>query len=272
MGPDAGDRWLRRGHLHRIHRGVYLYGRPSPHEWTYEMAAVLACGNGAVLSHRSAAYLWHLLPHPANPRPVHVTVPGRDPGRKPGIRIHRVKHLHPSEARIRYRIPVTSPGRTLLDLACEATSPELDIAASEAYAKRLVRQRDLAFLTANHRRHRGARRLRALISDPPALTRSDAERRLLDLVRRAGLPEPEGVNVPVAPYVVDFLWREQRLVVEVDGFAFHSSRAAFERDRRRDADLTARGFRVIRVTWRQIIREPEASLVRLAQALVRGAA
>jgi very-short-patch-repair endonuclease len=268
MSPDAIDRWLHRGHLHRLHRRVYLYGPPIRHQWTYEIAGVLACGEMAVLSNYSATYLWHLLPHPANRRPVHVTVVGRDPGIKPGIRIHRVKQFQGSEVRSRHRIPVTSPARTLLDLAAEAPTAELERATAEAVAKRLVRHSDLAALIANHPRHRGATRLRALVADPPAITESEAERRLLILIRRAGLPDPE-VSVPLGSYVVDFLWREQRLIVEVDGFAFHSSRVSFESDRRRDADLTSRGFRIIRVTWRQLVDEPELVLVRIAQALSR---
>jgi very-short-patch-repair endonuclease len=105
----------------------------------------------------------------------------------------------------------------------------------------------------------------------PAFTRSEAERRLLALIRAAGLPPPR-TNVHVGPYEVDFLWPAHRLVVEVDGFAFHSSRAAFERDRRRDADLQARGLRVTRVTWRQLEREPHAVVARLAAALALRAA
>jgi very-short-patch-repair endonuclease len=88
------------------------------------------------------------------------------------------------------------------------------------------------------------------------------------LVRRARLPSPE-INIRLGSYEVDFLWPRERVIVEVDGYAFHSSRRAFEDDRRRDADLAARGFHVILITWRQIVSEPEAVLVRLAQALAR---
>jgi very-short-patch-repair endonuclease len=105
----------------------------------------------------------------------------------------------------------------------------------------------------------------------PRLTRSEAERRLLELSRDARLPEPE-TNATVLGYEVDFLWREQRLIVEVDGFAFHSTRAAFERDRRRDALLQDAGFRVLRVTWGQIADEPVALAVMLARATASAAA
>jgi len=186
---------------------------------------------------------------------------------RPGIQIHRVASIGPTELRTRFGIPLTSPARTLLDLAATSTN-ELEQALAEGYAKHLVRRTELTALLANHPRHRGARRLRALTETGPALTRSEAERRFLALIRKAQLPRPE-VNVRLGPYLLDFLWRRQRLVVEVDGFAFHSSRDAFERDRKRDADLVAHGFRVIRITWRQLVREPEALLARLAQALAR---
>jgi very-short-patch-repair endonuclease len=264
LGPDAIDRRIRSGLVRRLHRGVYLLGTVlGPH--SREFAAVLAYGPGAALSHRSAASLWGLLPY-STPAPIDVTARGGDPRGRPGIALHRAL-LIPAELRTRHRIPVTSPARTLLDLA--AISPrDLERALTEAYARGVVRRRELQALITRRRRHRGARRLRALTEAPPALTRSEAERRFLALVRKASLPAPE-VNVRLEAYEVDFLWRPQRLIVEVDGYAFHSSRRAFEDDRRRDADLAARGFHVIRITWWQIISEPEAVVGRLAQALAR---
>jgi very-short-patch-repair endonuclease len=190
---------------------------------------------------------------------------------KPGIVVHRVTRLDPSEARRCHRVPVTTPARTLLDLAATASPSELERAAAEARVRRLVRSRDLLALLARYPRHRGAATLRTLIDSKadPALTRSEAERRFLSLVRAAELPAPE-VNVRVGRHEVDFLWQESRLIVEVDGFRFHSSTAAFERDRARDAELMALGFHVLRVTWRQIVTQPEAMLVRLAQAIASG--
>ncbi len=114
----------------------------------------------------------------------------------------------------------------------------------------------------------GSAKLAALVrrGDGPSLTRSEAERRVLDLVRAARLPVP-GTNSRVRGHEVDFHWRSERLILEVDGYAYHRSRAAFERDRRRDAELGAAGLRVLRVTWRQVVGEPEALVARLAQAL-----
>jgi very-short-patch-repair endonuclease len=118
---------------------------------------------------------------------------------------------------------------------------------------------------ARYPNHRGVKALRHLTQDQPSLTRSEAERRLLYLVREAGLPLPQ-TNVRVAGLEVDFFWPELRLVVEVDGYAFHSSRAAFERDRRRDADLFAHGIDALRVTWTQIADEPLSLVALLASA------
>jgi very-short-patch-repair endonuclease len=270
LADGAIEYRLRVGRLHALHRGVYLVGHSDAPPHAHEMAAILACGPSAVLSHGSAARLWRLLPL-TQLSSLHVTVVKKDPGPKPGIVVHRVARLDPREARTCNRVPVTTPSRTLLDLAATVSPPELERAAAEAQVRRLVRGRDLLALLVRNPRHRGAATLRALIESEadPAMTRSEAERRFLSLIRAAELPAPE-VNVRVGRHEVDFLWRESGLVVEVDGFRFHSSTAAFERDRARDAELLALGFHVMRVTWRQIVTRPEAMLVRLAQAIAAG--
>jgi very-short-patch-repair endonuclease len=141
-------------------------------------------------------------------------------------------------------------------------------AQPEALTRRLVSAARLLADIELYRGRRGLTRLRSLLdgADPSTLTRSEAEERFLALVRAAALPPPE-VNVRVQGYEVDFLWREAGLVVEVDGFQFHSSRAAFERDRRRDDDLQNSGFRVQRITWRQLVEDPYATVARTARAL-----
>jgi very-short-patch-repair endonuclease len=237
------------------------------------MAAVLACGNGAVLSHRSAAALWSVGPYTIDGDPIDVTVVGPRRGCRPGIRAHHVRSLEGDEVTTLQRIPITAPARTLLDLARVASARELEAAVAEAERRYLTTERELLALFARHRARRGTRALRHLLDrgTRPALTRSEAEKRCLGLIRRARLDPPE-VNVRLGPYEVDFLWREQRLVVEVDGFAYHSDRAAFERDRRRDADLAALGYTVVRVTWRQLVDEPAAVVARVAQALARSGA
>ena len=233
-----------------------------------EMAAVLACGQGAVLSHRSAAAVWRLLPYPAQSAPVQITVPGKARAQRPGIRIHRVTCLEPDEVTTRERIPTTTPARTVLDLAADTTERELEQALAHAEARHLTSRRKLLLLLARYPGRRGVRALRRLLERDarPALTRSEAEERFLALIRKSGLPHPD-VNVNLGRYEVDFLWREHRLVVEIDGYAHHSDRESFEADRARDAWLAAQGLTVIRVTWRQLVDEPEVVLARVAEAL-----
>ncbi|MDP9292908.1 MAG: endonuclease domain-containing protein [Actinomycetota bacterium] len=270
-----------------MHRGVYLVG-PLLAIHSYAMAAVLAAGEDALLSHYPAAVLWGLRP-PCDAA-IDVTVPGRKARDRPGIRLHR-SHLHPTDRARHQSVPVTSPARTLLDLATQLTQRNLDRATDEARVHRLVtdhaltgkvplstrprgstkRTRKLNEQFRRYPRHKGTRALRNAIQTDPVLTRSKAERRLLELIRAARLPEPE-TNVKLAGHEVDFLWRRHSLVVEVDGYAFHSSRSSFERDRRRDAELATRGIRVIRATWRQISDETEALVATLATALAARAA
>ena len=232
------------------------------------MAATLACGDGALLSHSTAAVLWGLRP-PDDV--IHVTVTGRNVRGPEGVRVHRIQALHPGDATRRDALPVTSPARTLLDLAAHLSGRDLNRAADEARVHRLVTDRSLNEQFDRYPRHRGRAALRKAIRPEPALTRSEAERRLLELIRAARLPEPR-TNVRVGRHEVDFLWSEHALVVEVDGYAFHSTRAAFERDRRRDAELQAAGYRVIRITWRQLTEKPEAVVATLAVATASASA
>ncbi len=270
IGLNAGaiDHRLASARLHAIYRGVYLVGHAVPVEGARELAAVLACGRGAVLSHRSAASLWRLVPNAATT--IDITVVGRKCASRRGIRVHCVAALGWRDVRKLGGIPVTAPARTILDLAAVVTPRELERAVAEGYTRRLAPRNQLLSLLARVGARPGVGALRALLDADrgPSLTRSEAEERLLALIRAAELPAPE-LNVRVGPHEVDFLWRGQKVIVEVDGFRFHSSRAAFERDRKRDADLAARGFRVVRVTWRQIVDRPEAVIARIAVVLER---
>jgi very-short-patch-repair endonuclease len=250
------------GWLVRLHRGVYCIG-PLQAPRARAIAAVLAYGDGTLLSHFSAAALWGLEPERAGAMHVNVDRPGAHS--RPGIRVHRTR-LNPLDARRRDAIPVTSPARTLLDLAAIASGKELDRAIEEAQIRRLVTEQSLKEQFERHPRHRGTRALRQAIRLEPSFTRSEAERRLLELIRAARLPAPKA-NIRVAGHEVDVLWPDAKLVVEVDGYAFHSTRAAFERDRRRDGELQAAGYRVLRVTWRQLEDEPEALIAALARTL-----
>jgi very-short-patch-repair endonuclease len=254
IGRSAVSHRVREGRLVRRHRGVYQVG-PLLAPLGAEMAAVLACGSGAALSHGTAAALWGFRTAPTG---IHVTVPGRAIRAPRGVRVHQALSL---DAAVRQGLPLTTPARTLLDLASRLGEAELVRAAEQAQILRLTDRAELRAQTG-----RGAARLRAALPGEPTLTRSEAEQRLLSLIRSARLPRPE-TNVRIAGHEVDVVWRAARLVVEVDGYAYHSSRAAFERDRARDADLMQAGYRVLRVTWRQLTQEPEAVVARLAALL-----
>jgi very-short-patch-repair endonuclease len=204
------------------------------------LAAVKACGAGAVLSHHSAAQLLELLPRYSGP--IQVTVPHtRKPHRGDGIAVHRSRTLTDHEIVRRNRIPVTTPARTLRDLRCALPREQWEAAVDRARVRGLP--------------------VTDLVDEAP--TRSTLERRFLRLCRRHRIPAPR-VNVRVGPFLVDFLWEESRLIVEVDGYEYHGGRTSFEADRARDAELTLQGYRVLRFTYRQVTEEPAriASTVR----------
>jgi very-short-patch-repair endonuclease len=243
LGERAVAHRVSHGRLTRLHRGVYQVG-PIAHPHVREMAAVLA--TGGILSHRSAAAMWGFRVEHAGE--VHITTTATARSRS-GIRVHRTASL---TAAVHNGLPLTTVARTLEDLARHLPRHELERAIEAAEIQRLIRREELKPAL------RG--------TDEPRFTRSEAERRLLKLIRAARLPAPV-TNVRVAGCEVDLLWRDRSLVVEVDGFAYHGNRAAFERDRRRDAALQAAGYRVVRFTWRQIVEEPHAVVARLAQLL-----
>ena len=259
------------GWLRPMHRGVYAVGPVQSCE-APEMAAVLACGNRAVLSHRSAAALWRMLPKSSN-WPVEVTVAASHAPRRARIRIRKTARLMADEVTTLRRIRVTTPVRTLLDLASCVSGRELEQALAQTERRNLTSRAKLFALIARYPARPGTPKLRELLDGPadPALIRSEAEERFLVLVRRSGLPTPE-TNALLHGYEVDFLWREERVVVEVDGYAFHGDRDSFEVDRRRDAVLAAHGLQVFRITWRQITDEPEATLVLVTRTLAERAA
>jgi hypothetical protein len=248
------------GRLHRLHQGVYAVGHTRLVREGRWLAAVLACGPEALLSHRSAAALWGLRPDSRSR--IDVTAPGRR-GRAPvAIDAHRHGSLRPDDRAVVRDIPCTSVARTLLDLA--AVVPQRDLRNAIAQAE-VIRAFDLSAVEAVIRRNarrRGVARLRRAVADhDPRLERSrhELERRFLDLCERAGLPPPE-VNAPLSldgtRIEADFLWRDAGLVVETDGRRYHGTAAAFERDRRRDQLLVLHGWRVIRCTWRQVTVSP----------------
>ena len=248
-------RWrLANGTLHRVFRGVYLVGHAVPAQGAFEFAAVLACGAGAVVSHRSAAALWRVVT-PAG-REVEVTMVGRDCRSRIGLRVHQVQELATADQTTKHGIPVTAPGRTLIDYAATTSRSEAERAIAEAIALRLVAMPQI--LAATHRapNRAGVLVVKEILSQPggPRRTRSDGERAMLSLIRAAGLPVPL-TNHPVAGFNADFFWPDVGLIVEVDGGPFHRSRPAFERDHRRDIVHKDAGHEVLRVSGEQLHQE-----------------
>jgi very-short-patch-repair endonuclease len=258
---------LRAGRLHPLYRGVYAVGHSRVTKRGRVMAAVLAYGPGALASHRTAAWLWEVL---SDNRPrTDVTVTGRSGASRAGIVLHRPRQLAEGDRTRVDGIPCTSVARTLLDIAATEPPRALRRAYEESERRRVLDLRDVWRVLADARGHRGAKPLRALVGDatgPVPLIRSEVEARFLDLVRAEGLPLPT-MNVPFGEYELDAVWLDRKVVVEIDHYATHGHRRAFEGDRVRDIELQIAGFRVGRVTDEQIA-EPRETGARLRRLLV----
>lgn len=255
---------LESGRLQPVHRGVYTTAHAPLTFEQRALAAVLACRPVSAASDGWAAALWRLLSEPADLPEVrregeHRTGPA-------GVRLRRATSL---DVTIHRGVPVTTPGRTLLDLAATGPAGRLGLALDEALARKLVTRRQLDALAASGRP--GARAIRRLLADAPGYTREAAERMLKALVVKAQLPRPR-YNARVEGHDADAVWPEHRLVVEVDGYAAHGHRRAFEQDRRLDQLRLVAGYGTLRVTWHQLTGEPDAVIARLAAALARARA
>jgi Transcriptional regulator, AbiEi antitoxin/Protein of unknown function (DUF559) len=237
------------GRLHRVYRGVYAVGHRGLTMRGKLLAAVKVCGDGAVLSHFSAAALWQLLPFDEHRAP---DVIARGDRRIPEIRTHRANKPPPA---VRYdRIPVTTPARTLADLSSVLPFKPLRRAVREALARNRITTQNAA----------------ALLPAAPVATRSELEDLVLDLIERAGLPMPE-VNRPLANGLIpDFRWPDRRIILEADGAAWHDDPVARGEDAARQATLEALGERVVRVTYAQALNDPEKTVQRLKAAGVTG--
>jgi very-short-patch-repair endonuclease len=261
---------LRTGRLHRLHRGVYAVGHTVMRSEAYWLAAVLACGAGAVLSHASAAAHWNLRQSAA--ALIDVTVPTKN-GRpkRAGLRVHRSGRMAPEEVIVHEGIPTTTVARTLLDLADVLPTQALKRAIDEAERQRLFDLTSLLAAVQGNPGRRGAKGILELAREPPELTDSEFEDAFLALVERHGLPRPR-VGVWIDGYRADFLWADERVIVETDGFGAHGTRRAFERDRRRDRRLAAAGFQTVRVTKRALRYEEDAIVADLEALLSRSRA
>ncbi|MGO9498527.1 MAG: DUF559 domain-containing protein [Solirubrobacteraceae bacterium] len=248
--------------MQRLHVNVYLLGAAPPTPVAQARAAALACGPDAVVSHRSAACLFSLLPETTGD--VDITIPGRNQAPRPGIRRHRVKSLPRHHVTNVNGIRVTSIARTICDLAATESPHATEQAFQEALYREIVTDQALKAVIDREPRRRGAAVIRSLISDP-RLTRSERERRLLKLIEQAGLPKPL-TNVPLNGYKADVFWPQYNLIVEFDGWQAHGHRQAFESNRKRDQIMLAKGMSTLRVTDRQLTNEPIALVGRIAQS------
>ena len=246
LDDEAIGRRVRSGTLARVHRGVYAVGHTGLTMRGWFLAAVKACGEGAVLSHFSAAALWDLLPYDPNRAP---DVIARGPRRIPGVNTHRSNKPPPQ---IRYdRIPVTTPARTLADLSSMLPFKPHRRAVREALARNRITPQEAAALT----------------PDTPAPTRSQLEDLVLDLIAQAGLPAPQ-VNRPLPNCLIpDFRWPDHQLILEADGQAWHDDPISRRDDAHRQAKLEEQGERVLRVTYEQVTNHREQTVERLRQGL-----
>jgi hypothetical protein len=248
LSDSAISRSARSGRLHRLYRGVYAVGHTVLTREGRWMAATLA--TGGVVSHATAAAAWDLRTTGAGA--IHVTVPGTAGRlRHKGIRLHRSRTLEPHDVTTRRGIPITTPVRTVIDLAATLDGRPLE------YVLDLAEQRGLVDFAELARRPK-PRSLQAVLSLYTAgtfVTRSEMENRFIALCDAHGIPRPR-VNSHVEGEEVDFVWRDERLVVEVDGYRYHRSPSKFETDRERDVMLAVAGWQVLRFTWTQLTERP----------------
>jgi len=254
------------GRIHLVDRGVYAIGHPALTKHGRCLAAVLSCGEGALLSHRSAAWLWGLTTRFTSPVEVTAKSPRRT---RLTIGLHSAEALRAGDATTSVGIPVTAIPRTLLDFA--ATDPSYLVQALNN-ARRLGLLDFIAIdeLIERSKGFRGVARLREalLVHRPREFTRSGLERQFLRLASRAGLPKPS-MNLFIEGYELDAYWAPERFAVELDTYDYHGDPIAFEKDRLRQEDLKLAGIEMTRVTGVRMDREPGAVATRLRRLLAQ---
>jgi len=272
MGAQAIRGRVERGVLHPIYRGVYVVGYRRISRKGRWMAAVLASGPDAVLSHRAAGCLYGVLPPSLNS--IEVTCPRGGRVRQAGIECHEAD-LREDEITEIDGIPVTSVFRTLIDLAGELKPRQFERAWKEIEVMRLTDRVSIAALLARHRGKRGIAAMRRLYASTQQIpvTRNEFEERFLALLDAHGLPRPRfnaTLHLRGRFFEPDCLWERERLIAELDGGAVHKTDHSFESDRRRDRILLAEGYRTIRITWHQLRDEPNEVVADLREALAPG--
>jgi very-short-patch-repair endonuclease len=267
LGAGAVLHRVRAGRLHRLHEGVFAVGHARLTARGRWMAAVLACGDTAVLSHRHAAALLGF--GSASTLLIEVTVTARRQPRPRGICLHRTRRLDDCDRTERFGIAVTTVPRTLMDLADVLRGGQLERAFEDAERLRLLDLPAMAELWSRSRGRRGLKPIGRLLEarrPVPAGARSEMERDLVRMCFDASLDLPE-LNVVICGHTVDAVWRDRRLVIELDAWGTHHQPAVFESDRARDVDLQLAGYRVIRITWRRIREDPDGVLALLRSLL-----
>jgi very-short-patch-repair endonuclease len=266
LGASAIDRRVRAGRLHLLHRGVYAVGHRVLGTLGRRWAAVLSCGEGAVLSHSDAGAAWDL--RRSRGGAIHVTVGPSGRATRPGIVVHRNGPLPPEEVTRLDGLPITTPARTLLDLAAGGLRDRrLESAVDAAERKRLIDFADLYKLLARYPGRPGTPSLKAVLARyRGGDTRSELEDLVAELCDRHGLPRPVE-NCFIEGKVRDFYWPHARLVVEADSYSFHRSPSALDDDRERDVTLTLAGYRTLRFTWEQVTKRRRYVAAAILRAL-----
>jgi len=256
LSPRAARDRVASGRLVRLHRGVFAVGHGAVSADGYRLAAVLACGPAAALSHRSAAALWSLRPYAGRPE---VSIPSQAGRAVEGVHIHRCRSLAPGDITEIDAIPCTTVARTLLDLAAAGDRPGLVAAITRAEELRIYDGAGVEAVLERARGKPGARLLREVLAGwSDDRTRSHFERELLAFLQRHALPEPAvnaWITVENTTIQADFMWSSQRVILETDGYATHGTRKAFGDDRRRDQLLTRNGWTPLRAAYRQLDRD-----------------
>lgn len=268
--PRTISHWVNRGRLHVRFPGVYSVVSGQLPPLAQEQAALLACREHAFLSHRSAAFVWGMRKVP--PVDVEVSVVGRYRRSSQGILVHRIQSIDRREVKQHEGLWVSTPARAALEVAAVAPNELVDM-FDEGLARRRLNARDVAAVLARNRPCRGAGRLAAMLDGGggTGITRSRAERAFVKLIRDSGLPRPE-VNERLGPYIPDFMWRRERLIVEIDSPTYHAGPGAFETDRDKDLFYRGEGFDCLRFTRRHVVHRGAMVLVTVAGELARRAA
>jgi hypothetical protein len=263
LSDDQVKRWLAKGLLHRIHRGVYRLGHRAPSMEADYLAAVLACAHDAFLAGRAAASVYRIIKGGAIPRPEVLSLGDRA---LPGVTTHRARRLDRLDTSRYRRIPITTVPRTLADLAGCLSLDDLAEACHHAEVLHHTRAKHVGAVLARRPNTPGAANLRLVFVGDAMILLSHLEREFVALLRREGLPLPR-TNRPASAHYVDCRWPGHRLTVELDSYRFHHSRHAWEQDRRRAREAYARGDEFRRYTYGDVVERPATVLVELRPLL-----